>query len=84
LFGAGIKATIGKGNRSKDVIKSLEDNKAVHLAAVGGAGALLSKKIISCKIVAYKDLQTEAVRELKVVEFPAIVAYDAYGKSVYK
>jgi fumarate hydratase subunit beta len=83
LFEAGVKATIGKGYRSSEVTQSLKDNKAVHLAATGGAGALLAQKITSSKIIAYEYLQTEAVRQLNVVDLPLVVAYDAYGGSAY-
>lgn len=83
LFEAGVKATVGKGYRSSEVVRSLQDNKAVHLAATGGAGALLAQKITSSKTVAYEDLQTEAVRRLNVIDLPLVVAYDAYGNSVY-
>jgi fumarate hydratase subunit beta len=57
---------------------------AVHLSTIGGAGALLSKHIVSAEVIAYEDLGTEAIRKLQVVDFPAIVAYDSYGDSVYK
>jgi fumarate hydratase subunit beta len=57
---------------------------AVHLATIGGAGALLSKHIVSAEVIAYEDLGTEAIRKLEVVDFPAVVAYDCNGESVYK
>jgi fumarate hydratase subunit beta len=75
---------IGKGYRDAQVRDALKKYGAVHLAAIGGAGALLSKHITSVEIIAYEDLGTEAVRKLQVVDFPAIVAYDCYGNSVYK
>jgi len=83
LFQAGVKGAIGKGYRSSEVVESLKENRAVHLAVTGGAGALLAQKITSCEIIAYEDLQAEAVRRLNVVDLPLIVAYDAYGKSAY-
>jgi fumarate hydratase subunit beta len=57
---------------------------AVHLSTIGGAGALLSKHIAGAEIIAYEDLGPEAIRRLEVVDFPAIVAYDAAGNTVYK
>jgi fumarate hydratase subunit beta len=84
LYAAGVKATIGKGYRSKEVVESLKNNCAVHLSVIGGAGALLSKYIRKNRIIAYEELGIEAIRELEVEDFPAIVAYDSFGKSVYK
>jgi len=84
LIANGLKAMIGKGYRGESVRKALRKYGAVHLATLGGAGALLSKQIIASEVVAYEDLGTEAVRKLKVVDFPAVVAYDCYGNSVYK
>jgi fumarate hydratase subunit beta len=84
LLACGLKAMIGKGYRSNEVIDALNKYGAVHLSAIGGAGVLLSKHIISAEVIAYEDLGTEAVRKLQVVDFPAIVAYDSYGNTVYK
>ena len=84
LLAAGLKATIGKGYRGRDVQAALVKHKAVHLAAMGGFGALLSKHIVASEIVAYEDLGTEAIRRLEVKDFPAIVAYDSYGETVYR
>jgi fumarate hydratase subunit beta len=75
---------IGKGYRNNAVREAMKKYGAVHLSATGGAGALLSKHIISAKIIAYEDLGTEAIRELEVVDFPAIVAYDTSGNTVYQ
>ncbi len=83
LLAHGLKATIGKGYRSQLVIESLKENNAVHLATIGGAGALLAKHITSAEIIAFEELGTEAVRKLQVKDFPAIVAYDTKGNSVY-
>ena len=77
LLDSGLKGMIGKGKRSKEVIASMVKNKAVYFAAVGGAGALLSKKIKASKVIAYDDLGTEAIRELYVEEFPVIVVVDS-------
>lgn len=83
LYAKGLKATMGKGYRGPDVRESLQQHTAVHLAAMGGAGALLSKQITASEILAYEDLGTEAIRQLTVVDFPAVVAYDCHGNSVY-
>ena len=84
LLDHGLKGMIGKGKRSKEVIDSMIKNKAVYFAAVGGAGALLSKKIISSKVIAYDDLGTEAIREMYVEDFPVIVVIDSKGKNLYE
>lgn len=84
LVAAGLKGMIGKGYRGDEVRGALKKYGAVHFAAVGGAGALLSKHIVSVDVVAYKDLETEAIRKLEFEDFPAIVAYDCYGGSVYE
>jgi fumarate hydratase subunit beta len=84
LLAAGLKGMIGKGYRSDAVRDALKKYCAVHFAAIGGAGALLSQYIISAQVVAYEDLGTEAIRKLEVKDFPAIVAYDSYGNSVLK
>lgn len=83
LLSHGLKATIGKGYRDRTVRDALVKYVAVHFAALGGGGALLSKHIIKSEIVAYEDLGTEAIRLLEFEDFPAIVAYDCYGNSVY-
>lgn len=83
LIAHGLRATIGKGYRGAEVRQSLRQYGAVHLSALGGAGALLSRHIVRAEIVAYEDLGTEAIRKLEVVDFPAVVAYDAAGGSVY-
>ena len=84
LIANGLKAMIGKGYRGEAVREALKKYGAVHLATLGGAGALLSKCILASEIIAYEELGTEAVRKLQVVDFPAVVAYDCYGNSVYK
>ena len=84
LLACGLKAMIGKGYRSDEVIDTLKKYGAVHLSAIGGAGALLSKHIVSAEVIAYEDLGTEAVRKLQVVNFPSIVAYDSHGNTIYK
>ena len=83
LFAHGLRATLGKGYRNDEVRQALGEHGAVHLVTLGGAGALLSKHIVSAEVVAYGDLGTEAIRRLEMVDFPAVVAYDAAGGSVY-
>lgn len=84
LISLGLKGMIGKGKRSEQVIDSIVRNKAVYFATIGGAGALISKSILSSKIIAYEDLGTEAIRELKVKDLPAIVAVDSFGQNIYE
>jgi fumarate hydratase subunit beta len=83
LIESGLKAMIGKGARSDEVRNTLKKRCAVHFSAIGGAGALLNKKIVSSEIIAYGDLGTEAIRKLEVIDFPVVVAYDSYGNCVY-
>lgn len=84
LLELGLKGMIGKGKRSEEVISSIVKNEGVYFAAVGGAGALLSKRIVSSKVIAYDDLGTEAIRELYVKEFPVIVVVDSRGNNLYE
>jgi len=84
LIAHGLKAMIGKGYRSGSVVNALKKYTAVHLSAIGGAGAVLSKHITSQEIIAYHDLGPEAIRKLEVVDLPAVVAYDSAGASVYQ
>ena len=84
LLDLGEKAMIGKGKRTKEVIDAIIRNKAVYFAAVGGAGALLSKCIEKSEIVCYEDLGAEAIRKLEVKDFPAIVVIDREGNNLYE
>ncbi len=79
LLEQGLKVIIGKGGRGSIVKKALQDNKAVYLLAIGGAGALLSKTIKRMEVIAYEDLGTESIKRLEVEGFPAIVCCDMYG-----
>ena len=83
LLAAGLKAMIGKGVRSPEVKEALKKYQAVYLAAVGGAGALISKTIIKLEVVAYPDLGPEAVIKLEVKDFPVTVINDIYGGDLY-
>lgn len=84
LLEHGMKGMIGKGKRSPLVIESIKKNKAVYFAAVGGAGALLSKCIKKSEVIAYDDLGTEAIRKLEVENLPVIVVVDAEGNNLYE
>ena len=84
LLDLGMGAMIGKGKRTQDVIDAVIRNGAVYFAAVGGAGALLSKCITKSEVVAYDDLGTEAIRKLQVENFPVIVVIDSEGNNLYE
>lgn len=84
LLDLGLKGMIGKGKRSEAVKDAIIRNKGVYFAAVGGAGALLSKSITASEVVAYDDLGTEAIRKLEVVNFPVIVVIDSEGNNLYE
>ncbi len=83
LLDAGLKGMIGKGPRNKEVIDSMIKNKAVYLAAIGGAAVVMAQSIKAAKVIAYEDLGPEAIRELKVENLPCIVANDIYGKDLF-
>ncbi|SDB52589.1 fumarate hydratase subunit beta [Pseudobutyrivibrio sp. YE44] len=84
LLDLGLKAMIGKGKRSPEVIDAIMRNKGVYFAAVGGAGALLSKCIKSSEVICYDDLGAEAIRKLYVEDFPVIVVIDSDGNNLYE
>lgn len=84
LLDLGLKGMIGKGKRSDAVKDAIIRNGAIYFAAVGGAGALLSKSITASEIIAYDDLGTEAIRKLEVEKFPAIVVIDSKGNNLYE
>ena len=84
LLDLGQRGMIGKGKRSAEVRKAIIRNKAVYFAAVGGAGALLSKSIVSSEVIAYDDLGTEAIRKLEVENLPVIVVIDCEGNNLYE
>ena len=83
LMDLGQTGMIGKGRRTKEVADAMTRNKVTYFAAVGGAGALLSKCITSSEVIAYDDLGTEAVRKLTVSDFQVIVVMDCHGGSLY-
>jgi fumarate hydratase subunit beta len=83
LYGLGLKATIGKGDRSLAVREACREFGAVYMVAVGGAGALLGDCVIKAEIIAYPELGPEALRRLEVSDLPVIVAYDSVGNSAF-
>lgn len=84
LLDLGLTGMIGKGKRSEAVREAIIRNGAVYFAAVGGAGALLSRSILSSRVIAYDDLGTEAIRRLEVKDFPVIVVIDSEGNNLYE
>ncbi len=84
LLDMGLGAMIGKGKRNKEVVDAIVRNGSVYFAAIGGAGALLSKRILSSEVIAYDDLGTEAIRKLEVKDFPVVVVIDSEGNNLYE
>lgn len=84
LLDNGLKGMIGKGKRTKEVINAIVRNGGIYFAAVGGAGAILSKAIKKSEVIAYDDLGAEAVRKLEVENFPAVVVIDKDGENLYE
>jgi len=83
LMERGLKGMIGKGMRSQEVIDAMKRFKTVYMAAVGGAAALIARRIKKSEVIAYEDLGTEAIRRLEVEDFPAIVVNDVWGNDLY-
>ncbi|MDP6127284.1 MAG: Fe-S-containing hydro-lyase [Dehalococcoidales bacterium] len=84
LMAEGLKGMIGKGKRSQTVKDAIKKHRVVYLAAIGGAGALISKSIKKSEVIAYDELGTEALRRLEVEDFPATVANDVYGGDMFQ
>ena len=84
MISLGQKAMIGKGNRSDDVVNAMKTYGAVYFAAIGGAGALYSKCVKACKVIAFDDLGCESIKQLEIKNFPLLVAIDSKGNSLYK
>ncbi len=84
LLNLGLKGMIGKGKRSREVREAIVRNGAVYFAAVGGAGALLSRAVLASEVIAYDELGTEAIRKLTVKDFPVIVVIDSQGNDLYE
>jgi fumarate hydratase subunit beta len=83
LMAAGVKGSIGKGDRSPEVAEALMEHTAVYFAATGGVGALLSRHITGARVIAFEDLGPEAVREIVFADFPAVVAIDCHGNDIF-
>ena len=84
LLDLGLKGMIGKGKRNQEVKDAVIRNKAIYLAAIGGAGALLSKAIQKSEVIAFEDLGAEAILKLEVKDFPVIVVMDSEGNDLYE
>ena len=80
----GLKVMIGKGSRNQAVKDAMVKHKAVYLAAVGGAAALIARSVKSCEVIAYPELGPEAIQKLEVENFPAIVVNDVHGGDLYE
>ncbi|MDP7470649.1 MAG: Fe-S-containing hydro-lyase [Dehalococcoidia bacterium] len=83
MLAAGVRAMLGKGFRSHAVKEAIREHGAVYMAAIGGAGALISKRIKSAEVVVYPELGPEAIRRLEVEDLPAIVINDSHGGDLY-
>ncbi|OHD63363.1 MAG: fumarate hydratase [Spirochaetes bacterium RBG_13_51_14] len=84
LIKMGLKGMIGKGPRSEDMIRTMREYGCLYMAAVGGAGALLSRRIKSSTVIAWEDMGAEALRRMEVVDFPVIVVNDSEGRDLYR
>lgn len=84
LIKEGLKGMVGKGPRSKEVIKTMKEETAVYFAAIGGAAAVIADSVKKAEVVAYPELGTEAVRRLEVKDFPCVVAIDSEGNNLYE
>ena len=84
LIALGLKGMVGKGKRSPEVVEAMKKYKAVYFAAVGGAAALLARRVKSCRVVAYPELGPEAIHELVVEDLPVIVVNDVMGRDLYE
>ena len=83
MLDLGLGAMVGKGGRSQEVCEAIRRNQSVYLCAVGGAGALASKCITSCEVIAFEDLGCESVKRLEFKDFPLVVAIDCVGGSLF-
>lgn len=84
LHDLGLCATIGKGARSKEVVEAIVRNHGIYLCAVGGAGALAARSVLSCQVIAFEDLGCEAVKRLEIRDFPLVVGVDSQGGSLFE
>lgn len=84
LLDRGLVSMVGKGERSKEVVDAIKRNSAVYMCAIGGAGALAARCVVSCEEIAFKDLGCESVKRLKLDKFPLIVAIDCHGGNLFE
>lgn len=84
MMDQGLKGMIGKGPRSKEVVDAMKKHNVVYFAAVGGAAALIASSVKECEVIAYDDLGPEAVRRLKVENYPCVVVIDSEGNNLYE
>lgn len=84
LLAMGLRGMIGKGGRSPALVEAMQEAGAVYFAAIGGAGALLASRVKECEVIAFEDLGTEAIRRLRVEDFPVTVAIDSKGGNLYR
>jgi fumarate hydratase subunit beta len=84
LIAAGLRGMIGKGGRSSAVVEAMQKAGAVYFAAIGGAGALLANLVKECEVIAFEDLGTEAIRRLRIEDFPVTVVIDSKGRNLYR
>ncbi len=84
LYNMGLAATIGKGERSKEVINAIIENKGIYLCAIGGAGALAALSITECEVIAFEDLGCESIKKLTFKDFPLYVGIDCKGNSIFE
>lgn len=84
LIALGLKGMIGKGTRSAEVVAACQEHRAVYFGAIGGAGALLARRIRAVELVAWEELGPEAVRRLRVEDFPVVVVNDCHGGDLYQ
>lgn len=84
LYREGVCATVGKGDRSSEVINAIRETGGIYLCAIGGAGALYASHVTACRVIAYEDLGCEAVKQLELTDFPLFVGIDANGGSLFK
>jgi fumarate hydratase subunit beta len=84
LLGLGLRGMIGKGKRSREVVEAMQKAGAVYFGAIGGAGALLAECITGAEVIAFEDLGTEAIRRLRVKDFPVVVVIDSGGNNLYE
>lgn len=84
LLDRGLRAMIGKGERATSVVEAIRRNGAVYFAAVGGAGALIARSVVSAQVIAFDDLGCESIKQMRVEDLPLTVAIDSHGGNIYR